>query len=501
MTVSGKEIVSVIKQQIKEFGLDLAPTNVGSVISAGDGVAWASGLSNVKLNELLYFSNGVAGIALNLEEERVGMIVLGDYTGVKEGDEVKGTGQVVEVPVGEGQLGRVLNPLGEPLDGKGAVKTTERLPVEKVAPGVTTRKSVDQPVLFGIKVIDAIVPVGRGQRELVIGDRVTGKTSLCVDALINQKNTDIIGIYVAIGQKASRVAEVVSRLEQNGALNNTIVVSANASDTAALQYLAPYAGCAMAEYFMSKQKDVLIVYDDLTKHAWAYRQMSLLLRRPPGREAYPGDVFFLHSRLLERAARLEAGGSITALPIIETQAGDVSAYIPTNVISITDGQIYLEPELFNSGVRPAVNLGLSVTRVGSSAQTKAMRAVAGSLKLQMAQYQELAGFAQFGTSDLDDATKRQLERGRRLQEVLKQGENAPLAVELQVSIFYIANEGALDDVEVNDIGRFEKEWCDYVSANCPDALQAIRDSGQLSDDSKAAFKRASESFKSIFGAN
>jgi F-type H+-transporting ATPase subunit alpha len=335
---------------------------------------------------------------------------------------------------------------------------------------------------------------------LVIGDRVTGKTSLCVDALINQKNTDIIGIYVAIGQKASRVAEVVNRLEKNGALSNTVIVTANASDSAALQFLAPYAGCAIAEYFMSKKKDVLVVYDDLTKHAWAYRQMSLLLRRPPGREAYPGDVFFLHSRLLERAARLEVGGSITALPIIETQAGDVSAYIPTNVISITDGQIYLEPELFNSGIRPAVNLGLSVTRVGSSAQTKAMRAVAGSLKIQMAQYQELAGFAQFGTSDLDEATKRQLERGRRLQEVLKQNENSPLPLELQVAIFHVANEGVLDDVDVERIGQFETEWCEYATAHCADILKGIRESEQFSDEAKAALTKAGNEFKSIFSA-
>ena len=475
--------------------------DVGTVITAGDGIAWAYGLSGVRLNEIVTFPNGTMGLALNLEDDRVGVVILGDYTSIKEGDEVRGTGRIMEVPTGEAQLGRVVNALGQPLDGKGPIKAQSSNPVESIAAGVTERKSVDQSVPFGVKVVDAIVPIGRGQRELVIGDRVTGKTSICVDALINQKNTGIIGVYVAIGQKASKVAATVRRIEDNGALDNTIVVSANASDTAAEQFLAPYAGCAMAEYFMSKGKDVLIVYDDLTKHAWAYRQMSLLLRRPPGREAYPGDVFYLHSRLLERAARLSpeaGGGSITALPVIETQAGDVSAYIPTNVISITDGQLYLEPELFNAGIRPAVNIGLSVTRVGSAAQTKAMKSVAGSLKLQLAQYQELASFVQFGASDLDDATKRQLERGQRLRELLKQDENSPVAVQLQVSLFHLVNQGQLDDVPVAAVREFEAQWYDYATANLTEALAAIETSGQLSDDSKASIEKGCANFKATF---
>ena len=500
MTMS-QDVASVIKKQIQNFNIDLEMTAVGNVITAGDGIAWVYGLSDVKLNEIVEFPNDTVGLALNLEEDRVGVVILGDYTKVKEGDEVKGTGRVMEIPAGEGQLGRVLSALGSPLDGKGPVKTSESRPVEQIAPGVTERKSISQSVPFGVKVVDAIVPVGRGQRELVIGDRVTGKTSLCVDALINQKNTGIIGVYVAVGQKASKVAATVRRIEDNGALDNTVVVAANASDTAAEQFLAPYAGCAIAEYFMSKGKDVLIVYDDLTKHAWAYRQMSLLLRRPPGREAYPGDVFYLHSRLLERAARMSqeaGGGSMTALPIIETQAGDVSAYIPTNVISITDGQLYLEPELFNSGVRPAVNIGLSVTRVGSAAQNKAMKAVAGSLKLQLAQFEELASFAQFGTSDLDDATKRQLERGQRLRELLKQDENSPLSVALQVSIFHLANQGQLDDVPLAHVREFEAQWYEHATANLPEVLSGIDKAGELSDDAKAKIEKACQDFKSTF---
>ena len=395
-----------------------------------------------------------------------------------------------------------MDPLGRPMDGKGDVSTSESLPVEKIAAGVVERKSVDEPVQFGLKIVDAMVPVGRGQRELVIGDRTTGKTSLCVDALINQKDSDIIGIYVAVGQKASKVAAVVTRLEEQGALDNTVVVSANASDSAALQYLAPYAGVTMAEYFMSQGKDVLIVYDDLSKHAWAYRQMSLLLRRPPGREAYPGDVFYLHSRLLERAVKLDdayGGGSITALPIIETQAGDVSGYIPTNVISITDGQLYLEPDLFNSGIRPAVNAGLSVTRVGSSAQKKAMKEVSGSLKGEMAQYDSLKTFAQFGTDDLDAITKQQLARGERLTELLKQNENEPLTFENQVSIFYAANQGSLDDVETEKISEFETGWYDFVSANIPDVMKEIHDKGELSDDIKKKLDEALKTYKGTFG--
>ena len=478
MSPNSQDIASIIKRQIEEFGGDFSMVDIGTVVEAGDGVVTIHGLSSVKVNELLQFPNDIIGLALNLEEDSVGAVILGDYLSIKEGDEVRSTGRIVEVPVGDNLLGRVVDPLGRPMDGKGDVSTSESLPVEKIAAGVVERKSVDEPVQFGLKIVDAMVPVGRGQRELVIGDRTTGKTSLCVDALINQKDSDIIGIYVAVGQKASKVAAVVTRLEEQGALDNTVVVTANASDSAALQYLAPYAGVTMAEYFMSQGKDVLIVYDDLSKHAWAYRQMSLLLRRPPGREAYPGDVFYLHSRLLERAVKLDdayGGGSITALPIIETQAGDVSGYIPTNVISITDGQLYLEPDLFNSGIRPAVNAGLSVTRVGSSAQKKAMKEVSGSLKGEMAQYDSLKTFAQFGTDDLDAITKQQLARGERLTELLKQNENEPLSFENQVSIFYAANQGALDDVETEKISEFETGWYDFVSANIPDVMKEIHD--------------------------
>jgi F-type H+-transporting ATPase subunit alpha len=498
MSVRGQDIASVIKRQIEEFGGELTMVDVGTVVEAADGVARIHGLSGVRLNEILQFPGDVLGLALNLEEDSVGAVVLGDFLGIKEGDEVRSTGRIIEVPVGEAMLGRVVDPLGRPLDGKGAINTDQTLPVEKIAPGVVTRKSVNQPVQFGIKVVDAMVPVGRGQRELVIGDRSTGKTSLCVDALINQRDSDIIGVYVAIGQRAGKVAATVKRLEDNGALDNTIIVTANASESAALQFLAPYAGCAMAEYFMAQGKDVLIVYDDLTKHAWAYRQMSLLLRRPPGREAYPGDVFYLHSRLLERAARLDAkygGGSITALPIIETQAGDVSAYIPTNVISITDGQLFLEPDLFNSGIRPAVNSGISVTRVGSSAQRSAMKRVAGRLKTEMAQFDALATFAQFGADDLDPVTRRQLARGERFRELLKQDENAPVPFENMVSMFFIANEGALEDVEVENVRAFEAAWYDYVTANLPDVLKSIAESGQLSDDSRAKLSEAVKGFK------
>ena len=498
MSVRGQDIASVIKRQIEEFGGELTMVDVGTVIEAADGVARIHGLSGVRLNEILQFPGDVLGLALNLEEDSVGAVILGDFLKIKEGDEVRSTGRIIEVPVGEAMKGRVVDPLGRPLDGKGAINTTETLPVEKIAPGVVTRKSVNQPVQFGIKIVDAMVPVGRGQRELVIGDRSTGKTSLCVDALINQKDSDIIGVYVAIGQRAGKVAAIAKRLEDHGALDNTVIVTANASESAALQFLAPYAGCAMAEFFMAQGKDVLIVYDDLTKHAWAYRQMSLLLRRPPGREAYPGDVFYLHSRLLERAARLDpayGGGSITALPIIETQAGDVSAYIPTNVISITDGQLFLEPDLFNSGIRPAVNSGISVTRVGSSAQRPAMKRVAGSLKTEMAQFDALATFAQFGAEDLDPVTRRQLARGERFRELLKQDENSPLTFESMVTMFYIANEGALEDVPVDKVRAFEAAWYDYVSANVPDVLKSIAESGELGDGDKAKLDEAVKGFK------
>ena len=502
MSPNSQDIASIIKRQIEEFGGDFTMVDIGTVIETGDGVVRIHGLSGVKVNELLQFPNDIIGLALNLEEDSVGAVILGDYLSIKEGDEVRSTGRIVEVPVGDTLLGRVVDPLGRPLDGRGDISTKESFPVEKIAPGVVERKSVDQPVQFGLKIVDAMVPVGRGQRELVIGDRTTGKTSLCIDALINQKNSDIIGIYVAIGQKASKVASVVSRIEEQGALDNTIIVTANASDSAALQYLAPYAGVTMAEFFMAQGKDVLIVYDDLSKHAWAYRQMSLLLRRPPGREAYPGDVFYLHSRLLERAARLDekyGGGSITALPIIETQAGDVSGYIPTNVISITDGQLYLEPDLFNSGIRPAVNAGLSVTRVGSSAQRKAMKTVSGSLKGEMAQYSSLQTFAQFGTDDLDAITRQQLARGERLTELLKQNENQPLSFENQVSIFYVANQGGLDDINIERISEFETGWYDFIAANIPDVMKDISKSGELSDDSMKKMDEAIKTYKGTFG--
>ena len=501
MAARGQDIASVIKRQIEEFGGELTMVDVGTVVEASDGVARIHGLSGARLNEILQFPNDILGLALNLEEDSVGAVILGDHVKIKEGDEVQSTGRIIEVPVGDGMLGRVLDPLGRPLDGKGNVNTDQTLPVEKIAPSVITRKSVDEPVQFGIKVVDAMVPVGRGQRELVIGDRSTGKTSLCVDALINQRDSDIIGVYVAIGQRAGKVAATVKRLEDNNALENTIVITANASESAALQFLAPYTGATMAEYFMAQGKDVLVVYDDLTKHAWAYRQMSLLLRRPPGREAYPGDVFYLHSRLLERSARLDeayGGGSITALPIIETQAGDVSAYIPTNVISITDGQLFLEPDLFNAGIRPAVNSGISVTRVGSSAQRSAMKQVAGRLKTEMAQFDSLATFAQFGAEDLDPVTRRQLARGERFRELLKQGENSPISFENMVTIFYIANEGALEDIPVDKIQDFENSWYDYVSANLTDVLKNIAETGDLSSESQTKLDDAAKAFKRTF---
>ena len=498
MAVSGQDIASVIKKQIEGFGTDLAMVDVGSVIEVGDGIARVHGLSGVAYNELVEFEGGIAGMALNLEEDSVGIVILGDPLGIKEGTEVRGTGQVMQVPVGEELLGRVVDGIGSPIDGKGPVETDETREVEIVAPNVAIRQSVDTPVQTGIKAIDAMIPIGRGQRELIIGDRTTGKTAICVDAIINQKGGDLTCIYVSVGQKVGKVAQTVGTLEQFGAMDHTIIVAANASDSAPMQYLAPYTGCAMAEYFMAQGKDVLIVYDDLSKHAWAYRQMSLLLKRPPGREAYPGDVFYLHSRLLERAARLDdahGGGSVTALPVIETQAGDVSAYVPTNVISITDGQIYLEPELFNAGIRPAVNAGLSVSRVGSSAQTRAMRSVAGRLRLELAQYRELVTFAQFGTDDLDAATRRQLERGQRGVELLKQGQNAPLPVEQQVSILYALNEGYLDDVEIDSVIGWEQEFHSYMTSNHSDVLKNISEEGDISSDTEESLKSAIDNFK------
>ena len=501
MATRGQDIVSLIKRQIEEFGGDLTLVDVGTVVQVGDGVASIQGLQGVRSNELLDFGNDVLGLALNLESDIVGAAILGDPNAVKEGHRVQSTGRILEVPVGDALIGRVVDPLGRPLDGKGAVETTGTRSVEKVAPNVVARQSVDQPAQTGIKAVDSMIPIGRGQRELIIGDRSTGKTAIALDTIINQKGGDLICIYVAIGQKQGKVAQVVGSLEAAGAMEHTIVVTAGASDSAPLQYIAPYAGCAMAEEFMDQGKDVLIVYDDLTKHAWAYRQMSLLLRRPAGREAYPGDIFYLHSRLLERSARLDeanGGGSITALPIIETQAGDVSAYIPTNVISITDGQIYLEPELFNSGIRPAVNVGLSVSRVGGAAQTRAIRKVAGQLRLALAQYRELATFAQFGTADLAAATRAQLARGQLATEVLKQAQYVPLSLANEVVVLFAVNEGLMEDVEIEKVGAFEEQLLRYVAGNHPDILTAIDDSKDISDEVSANLTKATNDFKPTF---
>ena len=498
MAVRGQEIASVIKKQIEEFGQDLTMVDVGTVIEVGDGIARVHGLSGVGANELIEFEGNITGMALNLEEDGVGAVILGDPSLVKEGSEVRGTGRVMEVPVGENMLGRVINSLGSPIDAKGTIDTDTNVPVEVIAPGVAARQEVNVPVQTGVKAIDSMVPIGRGQRELIVGDRATGKTALCLDTIINQKDGDLTCIYVAIGQKAGKVAQTVALLDRYGAMEHTVVVTANASDSAPMQYLAPYTGCAIGEYFMSQGKDALIIYDDLSKHAWAYREMSLLLRRPPGREAYPGDVFYLHSRLLERAARLSeelGGGSLTALPIIETLSGDVSAYIPTNVISITDGQIYLEPELFNSGVRPAVNAGLSVSRVGGTAQTKAMKSVAGSLRLDLAQFRELAAFAQFGTADLDDATKAQLERGQRAVEILKQNESQPLNMPQEITILFALANGHLDDIAVEKIGSFEKSLHSYMESTHPDILKNILKEKSLSDEVSDELGKAIETFK------
>ena len=498
MAVRGKDIASVIKQQIEDFDSQVNVVDVGTVVEIGDGIAQVHGLSGVAFNELVEFEDGTSGIALNLEEDSVGVVILGNTQSIKEGSEVRSTSRIAEVPVGENLVGRVVDALGNPIDGKGPIKSDESKPVEVVAPDVSMRNSVNTPVQTGIKAIDSMIPIGRGQRELIIGDRSIGKTAIATDTIINQKGGDLVCIYVAIGQKVGKVAQTVALLEQFDALDHTIVVAANAADPAPMQYLAPYAGCAMGEYFMQQGKDALIIYDDLSKHAWAYRQMSLLLRRPPGREAYPGDVFYLHSRLLERAAKLDdanGGGSLTALPIIETQAGDVSAYIPTNVISITDGQIYLEPEAFNSGIRPAINAGLSVSRVGSAAQTKAMRSVAGSLRLDLAQYSELVTFAQFGTSDLDAATLQQLERGQRSTEILKQGINAPLSVEEQVVSLYALSNGFLDDVEVEKVLTFEKEFLAFMRSNHNDILSEISSSGEISDSVEAKLNESINEFK------
>ncbi len=502
-TTRGQDIVSLIKRQIEEFGGDLALVDVGTVVQVGDGIASIQGLQGVRSNELLDFGNDILGLALNLEADLVGAAILGDPNAVKEGDRVRSTGRIIEVPVGEGLIGRVVDPLGRPLDGKGAVATSGSRSAETVAPNVVVRQSVNTPVQTGIKAIDSMIPIGRGQRELIIGDRSTGKTAIAVDTIINQKGGDLICIYVAVGQKQGKVAQVVGSLEEADAMAHTIVVTAGASDSAPLQYLAPYAGCAMAEHFMDQGKDVLVVYDDLTKHAWAYRQMSLLLRRPAGREAYPGDVFYLHSRLLERSARLDeehGGGSITALPIIETQAGDVSAYIPTNVISITDGQIYLEPELFNSGIRPAVNVGLSVSRVGGAAQTRAIRKVAGRLRLDLAQYRELATFAQFGTADLDAATRAQLARGQLATEVLKQPQYAPLPLEQEVVILFAVNSGAMEGIPLDRTAEFEQGLLRHISGSHTDILESIAETRDITDETEAGLNEAIAAYKSIFGA-
>ena len=503
MATRGQDIVSLIKRQIEEFGGDLALVDVGTVVQVGDGIASIQGLQGVRSNELLDFGNDILGMALNLEADIVGAAILGDPNAVKEGDRVRSTGRIIEVPVGEGLMGRVVDPLGRPLDGKGSVSTTGSRSAETVAPNVVVRQSVNTPVQTGIKAIDSMIPIGRGQRELIIGDRSTGKTAIAIDTIINQKGGDLICIYVAIGQKQGKVAQVVSSLEEADAMGHTIVVTAGASDSAPLQYLAPYAGCAMGEYFMEQGKDVLVVYDDLTKHAWAYRQMSLLLRRPAGREAYPGDVFYLHSRLLERSARLDeehGGGSITALPIIETQAGDVSAYIPTNVISITDGQIYLEPELFNAGIRPAVNVGLSVSRVGGAAQTRAIRKVAGRLRLDLAQYRELATFAQFGTADLDAATRAQLARGQLATEVLKQPQYAPLSLDQEVVILFAVNSGAMEDVPLERTAEFEQGLLSHISASHPDIMESITETSDIIDETEGKLNEAIAAYKSTFGA-
>ncbi len=498
MVVRPEEITSILKQQIEDFEAPVTAVNVGRVVQVGDGIAQIYGLAGAKAGELLEFANGAMGLALNLEEESVGAVFLGDYSTVREGDEVRTTGRIAQVPVGEALIGRVVDALGNPLDNKGPIKTDTYLPVERIAPGVAARQSVDTPVQTGIKAIDSMIPIGRGQRELIIGDRSTGKTAIVVDTIINQKGGDLICIYVAIGQKASKVTQLVGTLEQHGAMEHSIVVAANSADSAALQYLAPYSGCAMGEYFMEQGKDALIAYDDLSKHAWAYRQISLLLRRPPGREAYPGDVFYLHSRLLERAAKLSqenGGGALTALPIIETQAGDVSAYIPTNVISITDGQIYLESDLFYAGTRPALNVGLSVSRVGSKAQTAAMKKIAGPLRIDLAQYRALAAFAQFGASDLDRATLNQLQRGQRITEILKQAQYTPMPVEKQVLIIYAVTTGHLDDVPVDQVPAFETAFHRYMESSHADIARAIASEKKLTPQIEDSLKAAIVEFK------
>ena len=505
MEIKTEDITSLLKQQLKEFNVDLDVSEVGEVLMVGDGVARVSGLENVMSSELVELPNGVFGMALNLEENNVGLVLFGDSRLVKEGDLAKRTGKVVEVPVGNEMLGRVVNPLGQPVDGKGPINAKESLPVERKALGVMARQPVTQPLQTGIKAIDSMIPIGRGQRELIIGDRQTGKTAIAFDAIINQKGSHesdapVYSIYVAIGQKASTVASIVSELEANGAMEYTTVVTSNASDAAPLQFIAPYSGCAMGEFFRDNGKHALIIYDDLSKQAVAYRQMSLVLRRPPGREAFPGDVFYLHSRLLERASKLSdslGGGSLTALPIIETQEGDVSAYIPTNVISITDGQIYLENNLFNSGIRPAIDVGLSVSRVGGNAQIKAMKKVAGTLRLDLAQFRELEAFAKFG-SDLDKATLAQLTRGERMVEILKQNQYVPMAVEHQVVIIFAGGQGMLDDIPNERIGEFEKGLLGHIDAKHSEMHATIKSVGEVSDEINKELRKAIEDYKKGF---
>ncbi len=508
MALKASEISDLIKQRIENFDATSEARDVGTVIALMDGIVRIHGLADVQYGEMIEFPGGSFGLALNLEQDSVGAVVLGEYKHISEGDSVKTTGRILEVPVGEGLLGRAVDSLGNPIDGKGPIDAVSTSPIEKVAPGVIDRQSVNQPVQTGLKSIDSMVPIGRGQRELIIGDRQTGKSAVAIDAIINQKGSGIKCIYVAIGQKNSTVANVIGRLEQEGAMEHTIVVSASASESAAMQYIAPYAGCAMGEYFRDRGEDALIIYDDLTKQAWAYRQVSLLLRRPPGREAYPGDVFYLHSRLLERAARVTASyveeatdgeikgktGSLTALPIIETQAGDVSAFVPTNVISITDGQIFLETDLFNAGIRPAINAGLSVSRVGGAAQTQIIKKLGGGIRLALAQYRELAAFSQFA-SDLDEATRRQLERGQRVTELMKQPQYAPLPVADMAISLYAANEGYLDDIDVESVVAFEEALHAYSHANASELIEKINATGDFDDDIQADLKGLLDEFK------
>ena len=502
--IKADEITKILREQIENYQQTLAVEEVGTVISVGDGIARIHGLDKCMAGEMIEFPHDVFGIALNLEEDQVGAVLLGDYTEIKEGDTVKRTGKIMSVPVGDGMIGRVVDALGNPIDDKGPIQSTQRNPLERLAPGVVARQPVREPIQTGIKSIDAMIPIGRGQRELIIGDRQIGKTAIIIDTILNQRGGDLICIYCAIGQKRSTVAQVIKTLTDYGAMEHSIVVAATASESASMQYIAPYAACAMGEYFRDTKRHAITFYDDLSKHAQAYREISLLLRRPPGREAFPGDVFYLHSRLLERAAKLNdklGAGSLTSLPVIETQAGDVSAYIPTNVISITDGQIYLEADLFNAGIRPAINVGISVSRVGGNAQIKAMRQVAGSLRLDMAQYRDLAAFAQFGADQLDKATQAQLGRGQRLQEVLKQDQYVPLSVEKQVLSLFVATSGLMDAIPVGEVRRFESELLQFIQTSNPSILKNIAEKKALDDGIKAEIKKAVEAFKERFTAS